>query len=89
MENFSFCAVEALRKLHMQLEVPSCLRYGPKSLHMHMLKLTFFDQLPLLSNNHVLMSYLRGIYLGSWFSWLVGGVQKTLKRRRKQTEEKH
>ena len=54
-----------------------------------MLKLTFFDQLPLLSNNHVLMSYLRGIYLGSWFSWLVGGVQKTLKRRRKQTKEKH
>ena len=34
MENFSFCAVEALRKLHMQLEVPSCLRYGPKSFNL-------------------------------------------------------
>ena len=29
------------------------------------------------------------IYLKSWFSWLWGGVQKALKERRKQTEEKH
>ena len=28
-------------------------------------------------------------YLESWFSWLWGGIQKTLKKRRKQTEEKH
>ena len=43
----------------------------------------------LLSNNLVLTSYLSGIYLESWFSWLWGGVQKTSKKRRKQTEEKH
>ena len=29
------------------------------------------------------------INLESWFSWLWGGVQKTLQKRRKQTEEKH
>ena len=28
-------------------------------------------------------------YLELWFYWLLGGVQKTLKKRRKQTEEKH
>ena len=54
-----------------------------------MLKLMFFCQLTLPFNNFVLTPYLRGIYLESWFSWLWGGVQKTLKKRRKQTEEKH
>ena len=34
------------------------------------------------------MSYLSVVYLGSWFSWLGGGVQKALKNIRKQTEEK-
>ena len=34
------------------------------------------------------MSYLSDIYQESWFFWLWGGVQKTLKKRRKQTEEK-
>ena len=34
------------------------------------------------------MSYLSGIYLKSWFSWLGGGVQKTFFNRWKQTEEK-
>ena len=56
---------------------------------MHMLKLMFFCQLTLPFNNFVLTPYLRGIYLESWFSWLWGGVQKTSKKRRKQTEEKH
>ena len=56
---------------------------------MHRLKSMFFSQLALLSNNLVLTSYLSGIYLESWFSWLWGGVQKTSKKRRKQTEEKH
>ena len=33
---------------------------------------------------------MRGTYLESWFSCLVGGVQKTLKEEgRKQAEEKH
>ena len=41
----------------------------------------------LLSNNLVLMSYLSGIYLESWFSWLWGEVQKTLKKGRKQTKK--
>ena len=41
----------------------------------------FFPQLTLLFNNLVLTSYSSGIYLG--------GVQKTLKKRRTQTEEKH
>ena len=56
---------------------------------MHRLKHMFFSQLTLLSNNLVLMSCLSGIYLESWFSWLWGGVPKTLKKRRKQTEEKY
>ena len=43
----------------------------------------------MVSNNHVLVSYLSGIYLESWFSWLVGKLQKALKKRRKQAKEKH
>ena len=53
------------------------------------LKSMFFPQLTLLCDNLVLTSYLRGIYLESWFSLLWGGVQKTSKKRRKQAEEKH
>ena len=34
------------------------------------------------------MSYLSGIYLGSWFSWLGGGVQKTLKKKKKTDRRK-
>ena len=49
----------------------------------------FFPQLALFSNNLVLTSYLSGIYLESWFSWLWGGVQKTSKKRRKHIEERH
>ena len=49
----------------------------------------FFYQLTMLSNTLVLMSYLSGIYLESWFSCFGGGVQKTLKKGRKQIEEKH
>ena len=55
---------------------------------MHRLKPMFFSQLTLLSNNLVLAPYLSGIYLESWFSWLWGGVQKTLKKSRKQTKKK-
>ena len=66
------------------------LGYGPKALTykatMHKLKSMFFSQLTLLSNNLVVTSYLSGIYLDSWFSWLWG---KEKKKRRKQTEEKH
>ena len=46
----------------------------------------FFSQMTLLSNTLVLTSYLRGIYLESWFSWLWGGLQK-ISKKRKQTEE--
>ena len=53
---------------------------------MHRLKSIFLYQLTLLSNNLVLMSYLSGTYLESWFSRLGGGVQKTLKKRREQIE---
>ena len=56
---------------------------------MHRLKSMFFSQLTLLSNNLVLTLYLSVIYLESWFSWLWGGVQKTLKKSKKQKEEKH
>ena len=48
----------------------------------------FFYQITLLSNNHVLMSYLSGIYLESWFSWLDGWVQKTLKKKKKTHKRK-
>ena len=43
----------------------------------------------MLSNIPVLLSYLSGIYLESWFSWLKGRFQKTLKKRRKPAEEKY
>ena len=75
---------EALRKLYLQLEILSCLGYAPKSFNVQgydaQAKTTAFFQLTLLSNNPVLTSYLSGIYLKSWFSWLRGGVQKTLKK---------
>ena len=32
---------------------------------------------------------MSGIYLELWFSWLGRGVQKTLKKRKKHTDEKH
>ena len=66
--------------------VQKALTYKAK---MHELNSIFFYQLTVVSNNHVLVSYLSGIYLESWFYWLVGGLQKALKKRRKQTKEKH
>ena len=33
------------------------------------------------------MSYLRGVYLISWFSWLEGGVQKILKKEENRQEK--
>ena len=42
----------------------------------------FFYQLTLLSNNLVLISYLSGIYLEWWFSWLGAGVQETLQKKK-------
>ena len=64
--------------MHIRLEISSCLGYGPKN---------FFYQLTLPSTNIVLTV----IYLQSWFSWFGGGVQKqkTLGKRRKQTERLH
>ena len=56
---------------------------------MHRLKPMFFSNW-LFS---LIISYYRHIwmvfYLESWFSWLWGGMRKTLKNRRKQTEEKN
>ena len=78
--------------MHIQQEIPRCLGYGPKALTckatMHKLKSMFFPNWH-CSNNLVLTSYLSGIYLESWFSWLWDSVQKISKKRRKQTEEKH
>ena len=45
----------------MQLDIPSCLGYGPQSLNVYgfdaQAKINIFYQLALLSNNLVLMSY--------------------------------
>ena len=45
----------------MQLEIPSCLGYGPQNLNVYVFdvqaKINDFYQLALLSNNLVLMSY--------------------------------
>ena len=45
----------------MQLEIPSCLGYGPQSLNVYgfdaQAKINIFYQLALLSNNLALMSY--------------------------------
>ena len=58
----------------MQLEIPRCLGYGPKTLACkattHRLKSMFFSQMTLLSNNFVLTSNLSCIYLESRFSGL-------------------
>ena len=49
----------------MQLEIPSCLGYGPKSFkvsgHDALVKTNVFSQLTLLSNNLVLPLCLSGI----------------------------
>ena len=39
-------------------------------------------------NNHVKLSCLIGIYLESWFSWLEGGVQKTLRKKEESRQNK-
>ena len=67
-------------------QIPKALTYKAT---MHEPKSMFLAQLTLLSNNLVLTSNLNGIYLESCLSWLWGGVQKTSKKRRKQTEERH
>ena len=54
---------------------------------MQRLKAMGFLPIDTAINNHVKLSCLIGIYLESWFSWLEGGVQKTLRKKgRKQTE---
>ena len=59
----------------------------PSEIHNTLLKPMFFSQLTLLSNNLVLTSYLSGIYLDSWLSWLWGGVQKTLKKKKNRQKK--
>ena len=61
----------------------------PPEIHNTLLKPMFFSQLTLLSNNLVLTSYLSGIYLDSWLSWLWGGRSTENIKKKKQTEEKH
>ena len=71
----------------MQLEIPFYLGYDSKSFTVcydAQAKINNF-----FTNWHcylILMSYLSGIYLESWFLWLGGGLQKTLK---KTEENKH
>ena len=76
----------------MQLKIPSRLGYWKNVLiyktTMHRLKPMFFFPID-TALCLLLTSYLGVIYLKSWFSWLWGGVQKALKKRRKQAEEKH
>ena len=70
----------ALRKLPMQIEIPSCLGYGQDGYDAQA-KINVFYQLTLLSNDLVFISYLylhmnwqfhSDIYIESWFSWLEG-----------------
>ena len=81
----------------MQFEIPRCLGYGPKALTykatMHWLEPMFFPQWTLLSNNLVLTSYLSGIYLESWLSWIwsaeiIEEKKKTGRRKLLESEEK-
>ena len=51
-------------------------------------KINIFYQLTLVSINLVSLSYLSGLYLELWFSWLGEGMQKTLRKRRKRSEER-
>ena len=48
-------------KLHMQLEIPGCLGYGPQNVNVNgfnaQTKINVFYQLTLLANNLVLMSH--------------------------------
>ena len=70
----------------MQLEIPSCLGYGPQSFNLHgfdaQAKIIDFYQLfcHLITRINVILS---GIYLESWLFWLGGGVQKTSRKRLK------
>ena len=41
-----------------------------------------------MPNNFVLMSYLSGIYLKRWFSWLEGRMQKTKKTKKKKIKRR-
>ena len=81
-----------LRKLDIYLEIMSYLGYAPKSLNVQgfnaQAKINFFYRLVLLSNRLLLMSYKMIFTLESWFAWLCVGVQKTLRNRIKQTEDK-
>ena len=63
--------------MYRQLEIPRYLGYGPKALTYKAMMIfaqakinVFFSKLTLFTNNLVLKSYLSGIYLESWFSWL-------------------
>ena len=54
----------------------------------HRQKTIFFSQLTLLSDDLALTSYSSYIYLESWFSWLLGGVQKTLQKKKENRQKK-
>ena len=50
---------------------------------------SIISQLTLLSNNIVLTSYLSGIYLESWFSWLWGGLHCLHLKKKTDRKKKH
>ena len=56
----------------MQLEILSCLGYGPKRFNVQgydgQAKTNVFSQSTPVSDNLVLASYMSGIYLELWFS---------------------
>ena len=78
---------EAIRKVHIQLKIPSGLNVVQNVLTwkapMHRPKSIFFYQFTLLWTNLELISYLSGMYLNSWFSWFGRGVKKTSKEKKK------
>ena len=78
--------------MDIYLEIMSYIGYGPKRLNVQgfntQAKINLFYRLVLLSNRLLLMSYKMIYTLESWFAWLCVGVQKTLRNRIKQTEDK-
>ena len=77
-----------LRRLRIQLEIPSCLGYGPKSFDAR-IKINVLYQLALLSNNLVKILYMNGIYLELLFLGYGERCRKHWKERRMLTKEKH
>ena len=73
--------------LKLQQNIKICHKFTQQGA-LRTLHIQFFSQLTLLSNNLVLTSYLSGIYLESWFSWLWGWRAENIEKKKKTDRRK-